>query len=412
MDRSWPEPTPGVRRLFRQAAEIALTPLPSWVEDLNRASLGGVAMRPVREDPVLAGRIRDSTLANITHWAAANVQYPGRRVPANLGTEMLETARDLVRRGFDETALEAYRTGQGAAWRRWMDICFGLTSEVDELRELLDLSSLSITAFIDDTIAAVTARMAAERQELTRGTHAERRAVVTLILEGAPVGRRQAEARLGYALTGPHVAAVVWGPAAARVDHLEQAADILVRTGTGGSGARLTVVASAGALWVWIPSAAAPDVRAVADRLVALPDVRISVGRPGYDLDGFRRSHLDALAAQRMMARLDSPQRIARHEDVQLVALMTQDLALADEFVEDVLGELAGADARTREAVLTYVNERFNTSVTARRLLTHRNTVLRRLARADELLPKPLSENPLHVAAALHLLNWRRPRTR
>ncbi|MFF2775447.1 PucR family transcriptional regulator [Streptomyces sp. NPDC058052] len=412
MDRPWPEPTPRVRRLFRHAAEIALAPLPEWVEELNRASLGGVGMRPVRDDPVLADRIRDSTLANITHWAAANVQYPGRRVPANLGPEMLETARDLVRRGFDETALEAYRTGQGAAWRRWMEICFGLTSRIDELRELLDLSSRSITAFIDDTIAAITARMAAERQELTRGTHAERRAVITLILEGAPIGRAQAEARLGYALTGPHLAAVVWGPAAARADHLERAADTLVRTGTGGAGGRLTVVASAGALWVWIPTAVAPGVRAVTERLAALPDVRIALGRPGHDLDGFRRSHLDALAAQRMMARLNSPQQVARHEDVQLVALMTQDLALADEFVEDVLGDLAEADAQTRDAVLAYVDEQFNTSRTARRLLTHRNTVLRRLARADELLPKPLAENPLHVAAALNVLRWREPRAR
>jgi hypothetical protein len=33
--------------------------------------------------------------------------------------------------------------------------------------------------------------------------------------------------------------------------------------------------------------------------------------------------------------------------------------------------------------------------------------VLRRLARADELLPRPLAENVLGVAAALEVLRWR-----
>ncbi|WP_204367154.1 helix-turn-helix domain-containing protein [Nocardiopsis salina] len=59
--------------------------------------------------------------------------------------------------------------------------------------------------------------------------------------------------------------------------------------------------------------------------------------------------------------------------------------------------------------MLTHVLERFNTSRTAKRLYTHRNTVIRRLSRADELLPQPLSENVVHVAAALELTRWRDP---
>jgi DNA-binding PucR family transcriptional regulator len=57
--------------------------------------------------------------------------------------------------------------------------------------------------------------------------------------------------------------------------------------------------------------------------------------------------------------------------------------------------------------VLTYVRELGSTSRTAQRLYTHRNTVLRRLARADELLPRPLAENAVAVAAALEVLRWR-----
>ena len=174
-------------------------------------------MRPVAEDPVLAAATRRANLANLLHWAAANVQHPGRRVPANTGPEVLEAARDLVRRGLDESALDSYRTAQSVAWRRWMEICFELTDDPAQLRELLDVSALSIATFIDDTVAAVSERMRAERDELTRGAHAERRATVTLLLEGAPISRARAEAQLGYGLTGPHTAAIVWSRSGSRV---------------------------------------------------------------------------------------------------------------------------------------------------------------------------------------------------
>jgi DNA-binding PucR family transcriptional regulator len=57
--------------------------------------------------------------------------------------------------------------------------------------------------------------------------------------------------------------------------------------------------------------------------------------------------------------------------------------------------------------VRTYIREQCNASRTAERLYTHRNTVLRRLARADELLPRPLAEDVIGVGAALEVLRWR-----
>jgi DNA-binding PucR family transcriptional regulator len=404
-DVRWPVVSPRTRELFRRGAEVALDPRDDWVEELHAAALGGSRMRPVAEDPVLAAATRRVNLANLLHWAAANVQHPGRRVPANTGTEMLEAARDLVRRGLDESALDAYRAAQGVAWRRWMRICFELTADPAELRALLDVSALSIATFIEDTVAAVSERMAAERAELTRGTHAERRAAVTLLLEGAPIARARAEAQLGYGLAGPHTAAVVWSGSGAASEQLEAAAEAVVRAS--GAAHRLTVVASAAALWVWLPVATAPHAGQLAASLAANPHVRVAVGRPGRDVDGFRRSHLDAATTQRMLARLTSPQQVARYEDVQLVALLTGEPTLADEFLTDTLGDLLHADADTQQAVLTYVRELGSTSRTAQRLYTHRNTVLRRLARADELLPRPLAENVVGVAAALEVLRWR-----
>lgn len=403
--QDWPELSPRVRELFRRGAEIALDPRADWVAELHEASLGGERMRPVADDPVLAEGTRRTNLANLMHWAASNVQRPGRRVPANLGTEALDAARDLVRRGLDEGALDAYRTAQGVAWRRWMEICFELTADPAELRELLDVSSLSIATFIDDTVAAVSAQMQAERDELTRGTTAERRAAVTLLIEGAPIGRARAEAQLGYRLSGPHTAAIVWGSAGTDTDRLEAAAEALMRAASAQH--RLTVVASAAALWVWFPVATSPPVGPLAARLADHPEVRVAVGRPGRDLAGFRRSHLDAATTQRMLAALTSPQQVARYEDVQLVALLTRDPAASEEFLLDTLGGLATAEPDVLETVRTYVREQCNASRAAERLYTHRNTVLRRLARADELLPRPLADNLVSVAAALDVLHWR-----
>ncbi|MDG6101730.1 PucR family transcriptional regulator [Dactylosporangium aurantiacum] len=402
----WPRLSPEVAELFRRGAEAALDPRAEWIEELHAAALGGDRMRPVAADPVLAEATKRANLANLLHWAAQNVRHPGRRVPANTGPEALDAARDMVRRGLDERGLDAYRTAQSVAWRRWMEICFELTSDPVLLRELLDASALSISTFIDDTVAAVSRRMEAERAELTRGASAERRAAVTLLLEGAPIGRARAEAQLGYGLAGPHTAAIVWSVAGGAFERLEAAAETVMRAA--GATHRLTVVAGAAALWVWFPTGTAPREGHLTQLLAAHPDVRVAVGRPGTDVDGFRRSHLDAAAAQRMLTRLTSPQQVARYEDVQLVALLTAEPTQAEEFLADTLGGLLHADAATQETVLTYVREQCSTTRTAQRLYTHRNTVLRRLARADELLPRPLPENVVSVGAALEVLRWRR----
>ncbi|MFD1365067.1 PucR family transcriptional regulator [Actinoplanes sichuanensis] len=404
-DPGWPRISAPVAALFRRGAQMALEPPGEWVEVLHAASLSSERMRPVADDPVLAAAVKRSNLANLRRWASANVREPGARVPAELGPEALGTARDLVRRGLDKIALDSYRTSQGVVWRRWMEICFELTTDPAQLRELLDVSTLSISTFIEDTITAVSARVEAERAELTAGRHAERRAAVTLLLEGAPIGRDRAEFQLGYRLTGPHTAAIVWNTGDPAPDELEAAAETLMRAT--GAGHRLTVVASTAALWLWLPVATPVPSSRLATELTAYPEVRVAVGRSGVDVDGFRRSHLDAAATQRMLTRLTAPQQIARYTDVQLVALLTAEPAQTDEFLADTLGELRHADADTRETVLVYVREQCSATRAAERLFTHRNTVLRRLARADALLPQPLADDLLGVAAALEVLRWR-----
>lgn len=399
----WEQPSPAVAELIRAGA-AALLEAPEEVFAEVDAAIFVDPEHPTVTDPVLAAAVRRNNRANLVHWAEANVRAPGARVPPNIVPEALTLARDLVRRGLDADALHGYRAGQNVSWRRWMSLAFELTSDPDELRELLDVTARSIFTYVDETLAGITGEIERERDELTRGTHAQRLEVVSLILEGAPIGVERASSRLAYALDRVHTAAIVWGDRS-DVDPgvLEEAAEAVGRA----AGARpLTVVPSASALWVWV-AGQGPDVGAVQSALAELPGVRVALGPAVRGIAGFRRSHLDALATQRLMHRASAPPRVASYDDVQLVALATQDEERADEFVTRTLGDFATAPAELRETARVYLREQSNTTRTARVLFTHRNTILSRLARAEQLLPAPLEGRGLQLALALEILHWR-----
>lgn len=403
MAETWPEPSPRARELIRRGAELASSPPEEWLAELHAATLAGGRMRSIADDPALADLLRRSNVAVLMHWATHNLRHPGRRVPPNTDLESLEIARDLVRRGLDLVAIDTYRTGLNVAWAHWMQLCFALTDEGDDLREVLTITWRSISVYIDDTLDAITVRMADERDHLTNGSNADRLAAVSLILADEPIARSMAEQQLGYRLTGPHTAVIVWTTVTDEGGGLDTAARVL---GRAAGSTPLVVLASVAALWLWLPTGAPLSVPELGRELAADPGVHLAIGRPGTDLEGFRRSHLDAAITQRMITRLGSVQRVARYDDIALTALITADTARAREYVRETLGELLGADPDTRETVAAYVDEQFNTSRTADRMYTHRNTVIRRLARADELLPRPLADNATGVAVALDVLRW------
>ncbi|CAJ1495657.1 PucR family transcriptional regulator [[Mycobacterium] kokjensenii] len=399
----WPPPSAPVQELIRQTAQIAVAARPEWLEELDRATL---ASHPaLAADPVLAAAISRSNRANLIHWAAANMLSPGAAVEPNLGPEPLGIARDLVRRGLDAAALDAYRVGQGVAWRRLMEIAFELCSDPAQLHELLDVCSRSISAFIDATLAGIAAQIDLERDELTRSSHAERLEVVTLLLDGAPISPQRAENRLGYSLGRTHTAAIVWTDrGSGDVTGLDRAVAAFGRAA--GSASPLSIPASSASRWVWVPGTAAVDSDGLTEDMSDLPDVRIAIGFPATGIEGFRHSHFDALATQRTLARLQSPQRIVFFTDIALTALITQDRERADEFVARTLGDFASAGTEMHRTVSAFVSEQCNVSRAAARLYAHRNTLLRRLTRADRLLPRPLAENYVEVAVALNVLRW------
>jgi DNA-binding PucR family transcriptional regulator len=401
----WQPPSERVRELLRRGATMIMNAPQPWLDEIDTATLSATRMQPIADDPALTAALRRTTRSNLLAWAAANVRDPGAPVPANFGPEVLATARDLARRGLTASALQAYRVSQNVTWRRWMAIAFDLTPDAGELRELLDVSARSLYSFIDDTNAAVAAQMQLEREALTRGTHAERRETVELILTGAPITKQRAASRLGYNLDQQHTAAIVWSEDPdSDSSRLDEASEALARAAQ--APRPLSIIASTATRWVWV-GGTGPELGRLGTAIDHIGGVRIAVGSTGPGIEGFRRSHLDAITTQRMMSRLRSTQRVASFATVELVAIVSQDRDRADQFIKHTLGALESASAELRTAVLMFVNEQCNASRAAQRLYTHRNTLLRRLSRAEQLLPRPLEENSVNVAVALDLLQWR-----
>jgi DNA-binding PucR family transcriptional regulator len=285
-----------------------------------------------------------------------------------------------------------------------MRTAFALSQDPAVLRQALAAGSESVAGFVGDMVAALSGQLRRERAELARSSHARRFEVVSLILDSAPITTGRASTRLGYDLRRRHTAAVLWtDPRRPDQAALAAAADALGPV----TGARqvLTVIASSSSVWAWLAAAADTGAAALTEATAAHPAVRVAVGPAGAGVDGFRRSHFDAVATQRLMSRRPDL-RVARFADVQLVTLAIADEQRAREFVARTLGQLADADPELRDTLCVYIGEQFSAARAARALYTHRNTVLNRLRRAERLLPHPLAGHGLEIGVALEIAQW------
>jgi DNA-binding PucR family transcriptional regulator len=395
--------SPQAADLVRRIARLFLDEPADLMAEVYTA-VAAAADEPLRSEPVLAAEVAASTRSNVLHWAAGLARDPGGRVPANLSPEVLGIAREAFRRGIEQTVYTTYHAGQNAVQAYWMRTAFALSSDTAVLRQVLAVGSASVAGFVDDMVAALSEQLRRERAELARGSHERRFEVVSLILDSAPITAGRAGAQLGYDLRRRHTAAVLWtDPRRPDQAALARAAEALGPV----TGAQqvLTVIASSSSVWAWLAAAADTAADAITAATAAYPAVRIAVGPAGAGIDGFRRSHSDAVATQRLMARRPGLP-VARFADVQLVALAIQDEQRAREFVARTLGTLADADRELRDTLCVYIGEQFSAARAARALYTHRNTVLNRLQRAERLLPLPLAGHGLEVGVALEIAQW------
>jgi purine catabolism regulator len=136
-------------------------------------------------------------------------------------------------------------------------------------------------------------------------------------------------------------------------------------------------------------------------------EVIVGVGRPRKGAPGVRLSHREAEHALRISARLQAPRAVAAFADLglhRLLVAMTQHTELED-FYRQTAGALIAYDERTGAGLMETLDAYFvchgSPTDTAKRLHLHRNTVLYRLRRIEELgglrLDDPATRLNLHL---------------
>ena len=403
---AWEPPSAAAADLIRITVAPVIEQPAALVEEMTQAIF---AAQPVlRSDESLAAEVVASSRANVLRWLGVTAQRPGDRVGPDVAPEALDIARDLVRRGIEREALvNAYQQGQNIAWRRVMTEMVATArtdpAYVDVLDEALDVTARSLFRFVDDVLTNIAAQIDRERDQLVSADLAQRLATVQLVLEGAPISDQRAGARLGYELGGEHLAVVLWtADADDEPGTLERAAESLARA----AGTRRPFIVPAGSagLWAWLhtPQAGRLDVPAQA----LPPGARVALGSVASGAAGFRRSHREALAVQRLVRSRADSGTLTAYADVEIAILGGTDPERASQFVTRTLGGLLDTRPELRATLRVYLQEQGSVSRAAARLFMHRNTVQNRVARAEALLPRPIGSRPLAVALALELEHW------
>ncbi len=263
----WPRPSEAVRELMRKGAELAQALPPEWIERLNQALFSTPEDAKLLEDPVILAACRRANRAELLHWANANLQRPGEPVEPYVSADMVDTAREL-----------------------WMKMAFSLTQDPALLAEFLEVSSRSISTFIDSNMRVVTQIILEEKSAQAHDDPIDKRSLVSRLLDGRDVDAEQFGRRLGYSLAQRHHACLVWSETPdAEIRPLEDMARALAQlTGTV---APLIVFAGPATLWAWCNAAKPLDLNLLQGVARQFPKIRAAIGSAGAGMNGFRRSH-------------------------------------------------------------------------------------------------------------------------
>lgn len=371
----------------------------SLVEDAAVVGIG----EELRANPAVVREVRESTRLNVRHWVSIMADDPRQQVTPSLTGPVVGIAREVIRRDSEHLLASAYHVAKDEAWRLWMQRCFGTTADPGTLSTALEMAFTSLSSWVEATLIQLGALVRREREDLHWQSHTQRLAMTTRVLDEDPSDIDAAVRGLGYELRRTHLAAVLWTDASTpdQAALLRTANALRSRTDARGM---LAVPASASSLWLWLGSTEPIDPGVLADSSDD-PAVGLAVGGTGVGVDGFRRSHFEAVSAQRLVLRAPG-RRFATFDDIALVHLATQNEQAANAYVSRVLGRLLSADHELRDTVRTYVREGHSVARTAQAVFAHRNTVLSRLKRAEQLLPRRYAAKSLDVAVALEIDHW------
>ncbi|MCW3016916.1 MAG: regulatory protein [Solirubrobacterales bacterium] len=404
-----PEPSAGCREALAGMAEDVVPELDSISAEMAQAI--HAAMDVLTED--MLEDTHASAKANISLVVAMlrdGVDPAGVQPPA----EALHYAREFVHRGLPvEALLGVYRVGHGAFWQIWLERMRDAIENREILAEAIAYCSAWTFGYVDAVSGPLATAFVHEKERWARSAVAQRAEEIRTILEGRPVDEQRTSQRLRYELGRRHVAFVLWGEETADAEDAGSAFAQVAATvaNTLGCASPLIVPSGRSVVWGWITLASA-DADPIATTAELVPHLakaraRIAFGEPGLGVDGFRRSHAEALTARRvaLLGQRAVGARV-RFDDIALTALLTTDLAEARRYVERELGPLCEETDAMRRLVATlrvFLEEGASFVRAARRLSVHENTVAYRVKRAADLLGHRVEEGALRLHVALLL---------
>lgn len=375
-----------------------------WALEVGEA----VAAKISKEIPQLAqggsqfGVLRRATTST-TLRALTLVSGVAESEASLVSTEVVEIAQDFARRGMElNDLLRSIRVGYAVLASALLDAV--IASDGGDTTELRRVAILMFEMIDGFTGTAATAFLA-EQRAWEAHTTAARLDMVRKLINSEPVDIAQATRLLNYPLDADHVALIASsGPSQSsdRVD-LRRVVDPVFNQ-WGSPIAKLIVPVGAHGLWAW-GAYGSPAEHKTGRTLPSFDDVSIAVGQPGHGLPGFRRTHLDADAADRLRSMLDPVRaNTIAHHDVDLEALLLADGEAGKEFVNRYIGQLAGVDPRVAELRSTlklYLDhDRSLTKVAAVKHIS-RNTVTYRVQQAFDLCGHRSGDSTLRLHNAL-----------
>jgi DNA-binding PucR family transcriptional regulator len=329
--------------------------------------------------------------------------FEGKLVHWKLTPEAAFHIRDLVHRRVSQADnLAAIRFTHVTLCDWLMEACRSFVPP-EELADQLHLISRSLLFFFDTLSDDVTQTYQAEHKRYSESPIAYRDETLRLVLESDPEDIAIASGRLRYELIGRYHVAIILTRREPR--HVDDSLHLTARKILQSYHVDQILLVPDGrsALWGWGNSRSPIPERV---ELEKNPGISAVVGPPSKGLAGFRQTHKQALAAQRIVEFLQEDSDVTHYfSDLHLLTLLGPDHQKIDNFVRCELRDLADAGAAMTElrATLGIYLDNHSPQATANRMHIARNTVAYRLRRIEELLHHPISERQTEMRVALLL---------
>lgn len=334
-------------------------------------------------------------------------------------TAALEHARRLAQRGVDaDSLIRTYRLGHQAVLRIVLNEIRVAHLDIQLALDVFEQITSMSFRYVDRISRLVLTAYQTERDRWLANQNRMRALRVREVLQAGEVDIDETANAIRYPLRRVHLSLIAWCGESEDADELARMERCITELSKslGAQERPLFIAADRVTGWAWIPlptDAVPHAVSGLREFVNARADAPlIAVGDPIPGVEGFRRSHQQALATRAVViASESSPPRVTVYSDPGLVlaAQFCADLEHTRTWVGDVLGPLASAtdsDERMRETLREFLHSGSSFKATADELHLHVNSVKYRVQRALERRGKQTADDRLDMEVALLLCHW------